>query len=345
MPKQSLLPLKLPERKEKVSPMPASRYLIGSLPWYSVLIVLGAALAIFLASREEQRVGLPKDTILDLALWVLPFGIIGARLYYVAFSWEAFRDNPLSILYVWEGGIAIYGAVIAGFLVLLVFCRARSLPVLLLCDLIAPGLVLAQGIGRWGNFFNMEAYGAAVTNAALRFFPLAVLIPSAAGEPVWHLATFFYESVCDLAIFVFLLWARRRLFRRQGDVFFFYLFLYAAARLVIEDLRLDSLYSSSVRVSQLLSVLGCLSLTVYYLITTRSRPGRLRPLGRVLSVLSLAFGIPVLLYTFHLPVFDALGLRQRLLFLSAFSLLSVSSLFLTYGSSLPSEVLYANRPD
>ena len=133
-------------------PAPASRYIFGSLPWYSVLIVAGALIAIALASREEKHVGIRKDTVIDLALWLIPLGIIGARIYYVAFSWSDFRDNPVSVLKIWEGGIAIYGAVIAGLIVVLAFSRIRKVPSLLLCDLIAPGLVLAQGIGRWGNY-------------------------------------------------------------------------------------------------------------------------------------------------------------------------------------------------
>ena len=101
----------------------------GLVPWYSFLIVLGAALAIFLAVREEKRSDLPKDTVIDLALWLLPAGILGARLYYVVFSWDQFHDDPVSALYIWEGGIAIFGAVIAGFLVVVLFCRRRRLPI------------------------------------------------------------------------------------------------------------------------------------------------------------------------------------------------------------------------
>ena len=326
-----------------MSAEPASRYLVGSIPWYSVLMVLGTALAIWLAAREEKRVNLPKDTILDLALWLIPCGIIGARLYYVAFSWEEFRDAPVSVLYVWQGGIAIFGAILAGLLTLLLFCRHRRLPPLLLCDVIVPGLALAQAIGRWGNYFNMEAYGPEVTNPALCFFPLAVLIPSGSGS-TWHLATFFYESLCDFLIFVFLLAARRRLFRRQGDVFFFYLFLYSAARLVIEDLRMDSLYSSSVRVSQLLSVLLCLAILTKYVLQSRERKTGMTRCGRFLGCLSLLYGIPILLYTFHAAPFEAFTMKQRLCFLAGFSLLSVLSLFLTYGPSRLSEVCYADNP-
>ena len=244
--------------------VPASRYLFGSLPWYSFLVVTGALAAVLLALREEKIAGLKKDTVLDLALWVLPMGIVGARLYYVAFSWEDFRNDMLSVFRVWEGGIAIYGAVLAGLVTVLVFARIRKADPLLLCDVVAPGVVLAQAIGRWGNYFNMEAYGAAVTDPALQFFPFAVKIPADTAAP-WHMATFFYESCWDLLVFIFLVIARRRYFRKHGDVLFFYAFLYACGRLVIEDFRMDSLYAaSSVRISQLLSVLICVALLVYY---------------------------------------------------------------------------------
>ncbi len=321
-------------------PAPSSRYILGSLPWYSVLIVAGAAMAVMLALREEKRVSIKKDTIIDLALWLLPFGIIGARIYYVAFSWRDFRDNPLSVLKIWEGGIAIYGAVIAGLIVVLIFSRIRKIPALLLCDLIAPGLVLAQGIGRWGNYFNMEAYGAPVKNPALCFFPFAVLIPSDPSNP-WHLATFFYESVWDIGVFFLLIILRRCLFRRQGDVFFFYAFLYACGRLVIEDFRMDSLYAaSSVRVSQLLSVLVCVSLLIIYFIRSGKRSGRL--LRIPVFAVSLSFALPVLAYTLNIMIHpDVMSLFHRFIFLISYSAFNILSLFILYGRSSREEVLYA----
>ncbi len=321
-------------------PAPSSRYIFGSLPWYSVLIVTGAAIAVILALREEKRVSIKKDTIIDLALWLLPLGIVGARIYYVAFSWPDFRDNPLSVLKIWEGGIAIYGAVIAGLIVVLVFSRIRKIPALLLCDLIAPGLVLAQGIGRWGNYFNMEAYGAPVENPALCFFPFSVLIPSDPSNP-WHLATFFYESVWDIGVFILLMILRRHLFRRQGDVFFFYAFLYACGRLVIEDFRMDSLYAaSSVRVSQLLSVLVCVILLIMYF--ARSGKRSVRPLRILVFAVPLSFAFPVLAYTLNIIIHpDEMSLFHRFLFLTSYSAVNILSLFILYGRSSREEVLYA----
>lgn len=235
--------------------VPYSRTIIGELPWYSVLIVSGIVLAIVLASREEKRLGLPKDTIVDLALIVVPFGIVGARLYYVLMSWEMFADDPLSALYIWRGGLAIYGAVIGGAVGAALYAYRKKLSFALLADVCAPGLLLAQAIGRWGNYFNMEAYGVEIADPRLQFFPLAVLIPSAAGD-VWHAATFFYESVWNLAGFA-ALWLLRKGQKEKGNVFAWYLLIYGAGRFVIEQLRTDSLYLGPLRVSQYLSLALC----------------------------------------------------------------------------------------
>ena len=321
-----------------MSAVPVSRYLFGTLPLYSVLIVAGALIAVLLAIREEKIVGLKKDTILDLALWVLPIGIIGARIYYVAFSWKDFQNDLLSVFRIWEGGIAIYGALIAGLVTVLVFARIRGINPLTLCDIVAPGVILAQAIGRWGNYFNMEAYGAAVTNPALQFFPFAVLIPADTGTP-WHMATFFYESVWNLLIFVFLIIARRRYFRKSGDCLFFYAFLYACGRLVIEDFRTDSLYAaSSVRISQLLSVLICIGLLVYYFVLF----GRKFRTGSLFFVLSLLSAVPVLGYCLNIAVHPAeIELLHHFFLLGAYSLLNIVTLFLLYGKTSPDEVIYA----
>lgn len=247
--------------------MPRSRYIFGTLPWYSVLIILGMVLAIIIASREEKSRGLPRDTIIDLSLFMLPAGIIGARIYYVIFAWDEFRMNPVSALYIWNGGLAIYGGIIAGFITAVIFARKRKISLSALLDVIAPCLALAQAIGRWGNFFNMEAYGLTVENSAFQFFPLAVLIPEN-GVNVWHMATFFYESCWDLLTFCVLYFPRKR-FHRSGDIFLGYVLLYGCGRLVIEGLRMDSLmtFSGNLRVSQWLSILAAAA--VVFLMTAR----------------------------------------------------------------------------
>lgn len=236
------------------------RLLFGLVPVYGLLITLAIALAIFLCSREEKRLGLPKDITIDLALWAIPAAVIGARLYYVAFQWDLYAANPLRILYIWEGGLAIYGGVIGGALAALALARVKKVSYAALADLVAPVLILGQAIGRWGNFINGEAYGYLVENPALQFFPVAVFVDGA-----WHMATFFYESLWDFCGF-FLLWFRRKQVRIRGNLFLYYLVWYGAGRAVIEGLRTDSLMWGPFRVSQLLSLALCLGAAAALLI-------------------------------------------------------------------------------
>ena len=226
--------------------------LFGVISIYGLLIACAMAVSVFLCSRQEKRLGLPKDLTYDLALWVIPAGVIGARLYYVAFQWDMYRQNPLSILYIWEGGLAIYGGVIGGTLAVFAFSRIRKVPFGKLADMIAPALILSQAIGRWGNYFNGEAYGRLIENPALQWFPLAVNVDGA-----WHMATFFYESVWDLLGFL-VLWLTRKKITRPGNLFLLYLVWYGLGRAFIEGLRTDSLMFGPFRVSQFLSVLLCL---------------------------------------------------------------------------------------
>ena len=234
--------------------IPYSRYIFGTIPWYGVLITLGVILAVTLCTREEKRLQLPQDTVIDLAFWAIPLGILGARIYYVVFNWQVFADDPLSALRIWEGGIAIYGAVIGGLLGVLIFARIRKLNPFILTDMIVPGLALAQGIGRWGNYFNMEAYGREIINQAWQFFPVGVQIPSGTTF-TWHMATFFYESCWDISVFALLWFVLRKRSKHPGTVTLWYLLLYGTGRFFIEGLRTDSLMLGTLRVSQLLSLL------------------------------------------------------------------------------------------
>ncbi len=222
--------------------------LFGFLSVYGLLIAVAMFIGIVLCSREEKRLGLPKDTALDFALWAIPSAIIGARLYYVAFRWDMYSGNLLSILYVWEGGLAIYGGVIAGAIATFVMTRVKKISFAKVADMAAPSLILAQAIGRWGNYFNGEAYGEIITDPALQFFPVAVFADNA-----WHMATFFYESMWDLIVFGILYLTRKRV-TKDGNLFLLYMLLYGIGRAVVEGLRTDSLMLGDFRVSQLLSI-------------------------------------------------------------------------------------------
>lgn len=308
--------------------VPYSRYIFYPIPWYSFLIVLGAFLAILLACREERRLGLPKDTVIDLSLFLLPAGIIGARIYYVLFSWPQFQNNIISVFKVWEGGLAIYGGIIAGIITILVFCKRRKLSPFLLCDIIVPGLALAQSIGRWGNYFNMEAYGLLVSDPRFCFFPLAVQIPADGYH--WHLATFFYESVWNFCIFAFLIHYRKCYTHlKHGSLLFSYAYLYAAGRLLIEELRTDSLYVvSSVRISQLLSVLICLSLTIYVLF---SKPKLKRRISFYFWTIScLVTLLLLLLYSVFPPLFSSIPHYNILIIMLLCFLILISCFFLCF---------------
>ena len=236
------------------------------LPIYGLLIALGILTVVVLAHRDEERLGLPRDTSIDLALCVVPLGVIGARLYYVLFRWEVYAANPVSVLYIWEGGLAIYGGLIGGVLGTVLLSRVKHLKLAALIDLIIPYVLLAQAIGRWGNYFNGEAYGRPVTDAVLQFFPYAVNIGGS-----WFQATFFYESMADLIGFFILFLTRKRW--RSGDGLPLYAIVYGIPRFIIEGLRSDSLYLGGIRVSQALSaalvLLGCGHFLYRYLIRRR----------------------------------------------------------------------------
>ena len=196
--------------------------------WYGILIAAALLTGTLLVMAREKRFGLQKDDSLNFVLWAAPVAIVCARLYYVAFSWDAYKDDLTKVFALREGGLAIYGAVLGGLLTAIVFAKKKRIPLGSLCDLCAPALVLGQAIGRWGNFFNQEAFGRAIADPRLQFFPMGVYI-EALGE--WHWATFFYESCWCALIFLFLMWGEhRRCFRRAGDEFMAYAVLYAAER-------------------------------------------------------------------------------------------------------------------
>jgi len=229
-------------------------FLLFGIPvyWYGLMIMLGVLAGLVLTTLREKRYGLPRDTSVNLALWVVPAAIVCGRLYYVAFTWDSFKDDLWSVFNLRGGGMAIYGSLIGGFLTGIAYAKAKKILFLTLCDLAAPAIAAGQAIGRWGNFFNQEAYGIPIANPALQFFPAAVWIEDQAG---WFAATFFYESAWCFVIVAFLLIAeQKKLFRRPGEGFLWYVTLYSFERMIVEGLRTDSLYWGAVRVSQALSI-------------------------------------------------------------------------------------------
>lgn len=224
-----------------------------SIRWYAAIICLGLVAGLLVAYLMGCRRGYNFDMVLDLLLLALPICIIGARLYYVAFEWETYKNNLAEIFAIWHGGLAIYGAVIGGVIAAVIFCKWRKVPLGDVLDIGSLGLILGQAIGRWGNFANQEAFGNLITNPSLQFFPYGVYIDHL-GE--WHQATFFYESMWNLLVLAVLLWYFKRA-KHKGNVFVAYLALYGVGRFFIEGLRTDSLWMipGVIRVSQLLSAI------------------------------------------------------------------------------------------
>lgn len=259
---------------------PKVAFVIGdgfAVYWYAIIIVFGMLAGMFAGSVLLKRKGYKPDLILDLAIGVLPLAVIGARLYYVLFTLDR-NWTFLQILNLKSGGLAIYGGVIGGAIGVLVVCFIKKFKlnnILDMMDAIAPGLILGQAIGRWGNFVNQEAYGNLVTDPGLQFFPYAVFIEE---EGQWFQATFFYESFCNLIGFIVLFVLAYRLRGKyKGLITCGYFALYGIARSIIEGFRSDSLYIGSIRVSQLLSmILVVVAITFATIIILREK-GYIKP--------------------------------------------------------------------
>ena len=216
---------------------------------YGVVIALGFLLALFYVRRRFKEFGTHFDLVTDAILITVPIAIVCARVYYVIFSWDVYRDNPISALYIWEGGLAIYGGVIGAILGLILFAKFRKQKLTPYLDMMSLGLLIGQSVGRWGNFFNREAYGAEITNS---FFLRMGLIDKTTGlVRYWH-PTFLYESVWNLVGLILLHFLSKKR-KYDGQVFLAYLAWYGLGRVWIEGLRTDSLYLGSFRVSQLLA--------------------------------------------------------------------------------------------
>jgi phosphatidylglycerol:prolipoprotein diacylglycerol transferase len=226
-----------------------------AIRWYGLLIATAVLLGTTLAHREAVRRGLDPDKLLNVVVLAVLASLAGARLYYVAFNWSYYAGNPAKILAVWEGGLAIHGGLIAGALAVVLYCRSTGLPVAVTTDVFAPAIALGQAIGRWGNFFNQEAFGTP-TMLPWRLYIDPYYRPAhLAGFEYFH-PTFLYESLWNLAVFA-VLWfgLRRGLESRPGALTLCYLALYSVGRFFIEGLRIDSLMLGPFRAAQIMSLL------------------------------------------------------------------------------------------
>lgn len=240
-----------------------------SLSFYALAIVTGILVALYLGYAQVRKLGLKEDDLSDGFFWGLILGVIGTRVYYVAFEWQRYANDPISALYIWEGGLAIHGAILFVAVFLIFYTRKRKLNLFQFLEVLVPGFLLAQAFGRWGNFFNQEAHGGLVPglnlDARRAFLSETLFLPDfitnnmyligPSGLDYYH-PTFLYESVWNLAGFLIMFFVLRKIKGYfAGDVLSFYLVWYSLGRFFIEGLRTDSLYLGDIRVAQLVSVI------------------------------------------------------------------------------------------
>lgn len=227
-----------------------------AIRWYSLLLVAAFAIGFFLIMKEGKRLGIDKDYLFNMMFWTIIISLIGARAYYVLFNFSSYSNDLLEIFKVWHGGLAIHGGIIAGFITILIYTKKYNVDVYKVLDIVVPALILGQAIGRWGNFFNGEAHGAATTLTALQGLHLPqFIIDGMKINGVYYQPLFLYESLLCLIGFIVLLIIRRRKHIHNGQITAIYLIYYGVIRLFIEMGRTDSLMLGTFKVAQLVSVI------------------------------------------------------------------------------------------
>ena len=248
---------------------PSKGFSIGplSIHWYGLLIAIGMLLAVVYACRRCKTFGLTDNDLIDGVLCIVPFAVLCARAYYCIFEWDTFASNPISVLYIWEGGLAIYGGVIGAAIGIVVFSLVKKNKVKLttVLDITALGFLIGQSVGRWGNFINREAFGAE-TSSFLRMG----LLNKLTGEVTYYHPTFLYESLWNASGFVLLHFLSKKR-KYDGQIALGYVAWYGLGRAMIEGLRTDSLYLGPIRVSQLLAAVSCMIAVAVMIIMTFKR--------------------------------------------------------------------------
>lgn len=242
--------------------------------WYSIFIFLGLISACFVIYKEAKKRKIKEDFLINLTFNTIVIGFIGARLYYVLFNLEYYLSSPLEILAIWNGGLAIHGGMIAALLFIVYYCKKHKVNTIQMLDIIVVGLILGQAIGRWGNFFNGEAYGMITTAQSLQsqgipeFIINGMYILGQYREPA-----FFYESVWCLSGFLAMLIIRRYKYLKKGQLAGFYLVWYGAARFLIEGIRTDSLMLGPFKIAQIVSIFGIIcGLILFFYNMKKSTP-------------------------------------------------------------------------
>lgn len=227
-----------------------------SIRWYSVFILIAVVISTVFIVKEAKKFNLTKDFIINLLFWTIIFGIIGARLYFVAFSWEYYSNNLIEIFRVWEGGLAIHGAIIFGIITIIVYCKKYKITPWRILDICAPFLLLSQALGRWGNFINQEAYGPVTTIETLeKLFIPKFIINGMFINGNYYMPTFLFESLWCVLGFIVIMIIRRYKYLKIGQQIGVYFMWYSAFRFFIEYYRQDSLMFYGFRVAQLVSII------------------------------------------------------------------------------------------
>ena len=229
-----------------------------SIHWYSICILAAFLLGFLLVKKEIKRHNISTDFLNDYFFYLVPIVIVGARIYYVAFEWYYYKDDLLEILKVWNGGLAIHGGVIAGIIYTYIYCKMKKVNPFRFMDIVAPSLVLGQAIGRWGNFFNQEAYGPVTTLRELKNLHIPrFIIDGMKIDGVYHHPTFLYESITCFICFLIIFFLRRFYKKLNvGTCCGIYFIIYGVERFLVESLRQDSLMLGSIKIAQLVSVIG-----------------------------------------------------------------------------------------
>ncbi len=268
-------PITFPNLGISVDPSPVALRVFGKdIYWYGIIIAVGFVLAVVYMMHRSKDFGVTSDDTLDLVLWTVPIGVICARLYYCVFYWELYADNPISMLYIWQGGLAIYGAVIGGAITVVIVSKVKKIRTGVFLDLASMGVLIGQIFGRWGNFMNREAHGS-VTDS---FFKMGLV--DAAGQVTYYHPTFLYESVWNLAGFIGIHVLSKKKRKFDGEVFLLYIGWYGLGRAWIEGLRTDSLmlFSTGIRVSQLVAIVSfaaAAAVLAYVLLKKKPNPDEL----------------------------------------------------------------------
>lgn len=224
--------------------------------WYSIILLIAFLVGMFLVFKEGKRFNIDKEYLFNLCFWTIIFSILGARIYYVLFNFSEYSQNLLEIFKIWHGGLAIHGGIIAGVITIIVYTKKYNVDIMKIVDLFVPALLIGQAIGRWGNFFNSEAHGAATTLASLQKLHIPRFIINGMNiDNVYYHPTFLYESLWCLIGFILVLFIRRYKYLKNGQLTAIYLVWYGIGRFMIEASRTDSLMLGGFKAAQIVSII------------------------------------------------------------------------------------------